>query len=500
MALVLDRWVGAPATSTEEPAPDAVAPAAPAPAAPPRMPAPAPAAPAPVAAAGIRPPAVDRRRLALAIAFISGLTSLGYQVTWNRLLGAGTGSSTYVFTVILVLFLIGIATGAILLGFIRTHVRSIAGLIGVAQLLTAGLVTLGAAILASPSSPFLGSSTQFLDALREFARTSALVVLPPTIVMGLTFPATAALLGDETGSEGTATGALVAVNTVGAIVATFVLPFFVIPLIGSPATLAGLALINVGVGAFLLAGSSRTHAAVRTLGSVAAAGIAIAIVVSFVAGTAFRNPTTTLIVSHGGQIFEATEDEIAPVVAGKHDFPQLWVNGTSMTLITVDTKLMPILPLMLRPESQKGLVIAFGMGTAFRSSLTAGIKTDAVELVPSVPDMFKWFYADADTVLANPNGHVIVTDGRNHVELDRRDVRLRGRGPAAADRELRRVGDLVARVLPGGEGAPEPGRRDGPVGAVRPDAWTSSSPTCGRTCRCSRTCAWSRAPAGTAST
>ena len=72
------------------------------------------------AAAGIRPPAVDRRRLALAIAFISGLTSLGYQVTWNRLLGAGTGSSTYVFTVILVLFLIGIATGAILLGFIRT--------------------------------------------------------------------------------------------------------------------------------------------------------------------------------------------------------------------------------------------------------------------------------------------------------------------------------------------------------------------------------------------
>ncbi len=49
--------------------------------------------------------AVDRRRLALALAFVSGLTSLGYQVVWNRLLGAGTGSSTYVFTVILVLFL-----------------------------------------------------------------------------------------------------------------------------------------------------------------------------------------------------------------------------------------------------------------------------------------------------------------------------------------------------------------------------------------------------------
>ena len=31
----------------------------------------------------------------------SGLTSLGYQVVWNRLLAAGTGNSTYVFTIIL---------------------------------------------------------------------------------------------------------------------------------------------------------------------------------------------------------------------------------------------------------------------------------------------------------------------------------------------------------------------------------------------------------------
>ena len=53
-----------------------------------------------------------RRRLALILAFVSGLTSLGYQVVWNRLLGAGTGSSTYVFTIILALFLVGIALGA----------------------------------------------------------------------------------------------------------------------------------------------------------------------------------------------------------------------------------------------------------------------------------------------------------------------------------------------------------------------------------------------------
>ncbi len=88
-----------------------------------------------------------------------------------------------------------------------------------------------------------------------------------------------------------------------------------------------------------------------------------------------------------------------------------------MTLITVDTKLMPLLPLMLRPDADRGLVIAFGMGTAFRSALRAGVTADAVELVPSVPGMFHWFYDDADQVLADPKGKVIVADGRNHVEL-----------------------------------------------------------------------------------
>ena len=143
------------------------------------------------------------------------------------------------FTIILALFLVGIAIGAVLLGFLRPRVRPTTLLIAMAQVLTAAFVLVGAAVLASPHAPFNG----IVAGLRERpARTSPwpprIIVLPPTIVMGLTFPATAALLGDESGTEGSATGSLLAVNTAGSLVATFVLPFFVIPLIGSPATLA----------------------------------------------------------------------------------------------------------------------------------------------------------------------------------------------------------------------------------------------------------------------
>ncbi len=101
----------------------------------------------------------------------------------------------------------------------------------------------------------------------------------------------------------------------------------------------------------------------------------------------------------------------------KQPTAELWVGGVSMTLLTVDAKLMPILPLIARPESDRALVVAFGMGTAFRSALIAGLETDAVELVPSVPKMFGHYYADADAVLADPRGEVFIADGRNHLEL-----------------------------------------------------------------------------------
>jgi spermidine synthase len=63
------------------------------------------------------------------------------------------------------------------------------------------------------------------------------------------------------------------------------------------------------------------------------------------------------------------------------------------------------------------LVVAFGMGTAYRTALIAGLETDVVELVPSVIDMFGWYYDDAAEVLADERGTVVVADGRNHLEL-----------------------------------------------------------------------------------
>jgi len=113
LALLLDRRLGAAGTATPHPAP-AARPSG------------------PVAGRPAAPALRDGRRLALILAFVSGLTSLGYQVVWNRMLGSGTGSSTYVFTIILALFLTGIAIGAVLFGFLRRRAPSIPRVIGFA--------------------------------------------------------------------------------------------------------------------------------------------------------------------------------------------------------------------------------------------------------------------------------------------------------------------------------------------------------------------------------
>ena len=76
---------------------------------------------------------------------MSGLTSLAYQVLWTRLLASGTGNYTYVFTLILVVFLIGIAIGAVLFTAVRRWIRRPVALlawtnIGVGFLALAGVV------------------------------------------------------------------------------------------------------------------------------------------------------------------------------------------------------------------------------------------------------------------------------------------------------------------------------------------------------------------------
>jgi spermidine synthase len=353
--------------------------------------------------------------LAIAVAFVSGLTSLGYQSLWNRLLASGTGGSTYVFTMILGVFLIGITIGAVLFAVTRPWIRNPAGLLAASQIVVALLVFYG--LVNVIDHPARVDPIRAIETLKSLATEVWPVVLPATIVMGLAFPASSALLQDRAGRVATATGQLLAANTLGAITGTFVLPFFVIPAIGSPSALVAIAIVSAATGVALAA--LRLRSQLLRVGTMSA-GLAtiLALVVALSTPGLIRDPGAARVAALNGRIEASAEDEIASVQAGRLGPAQhLWVMGTSMTLLTVDARVMPILPLMLRPQSKTALIVAFGMGSSYRTALRAGLEVEGVELVPSVPDMFGHFYPDADQVLADPRGRLLIADGRNHVEL-----------------------------------------------------------------------------------
>jgi spermidine synthase len=361
-----------------------------------------------------------RVRLALIVAFVSGLTSLGYQVLWTRLLASGTGNSTYVFTMILAIFLIGLALGAATFNAFRARIHTL-NLLAFGQIAIALLVLLGMVILIGDgSSGLLALAATFRSLASQLSQLAVfmVVVLPATFVMGLTFPAASALVADPDGHVGSNTGLLLSANTLGAITGTFLVPFVVIPLVGSPVAVGLIALLNVSTGIALALAGRIEPRFLRTITATAGAVAAAMLVVALTSGEVFLDPNVAWLRAHHGIISRSAEDEIASVQAGAiNGTPQLWVAGTSMTSLTVDAKLMPILPLMLRPRSRTDLTIAFGMGSAYRGALNAGLTAEAVELVPSVPQMLDVFYPDAHQVLSDPRGHVVIADGRNFVEL-----------------------------------------------------------------------------------
>jgi len=293
---------------------------------------------------------------------VSGLTSLGYQTLWTRLLASGTGGSTYVFTVILALFLVGLAVGAVLFATLRRGIRNWVALLAACQIATAALAITG--LVRVISQPRSIASLHLADVFQMLFSAALPVVLPTTIVMGLAFPAASALLADRSGRVATAAGQLLAANTFGAICGTFLIPFVVIPAMGSPTAVVLLALVNAATGIALALArlGGRTRAATSAVGALVAA----AIVATAVRPGLVVDPTVARILNVGGRIDASTEDEIASTQAGQLGRrKRLWVGGTSMTSLTVDAKLMTIVPVMLRPDAERALVVAFGMGSSF---------------------------------------------------------------------------------------------------------------------------------------
>ena len=193
--------------------------------------------------------------------FISGASALIYQVVWLRLLSLVFGVTVYAASTVLASFMAGLAIGSALAGRLADRVRRPLAWFGAAELLIAATALVSPVALDAIGSLYVrfaadAGSTTTLTTVRLIC--SALVVLPPTVLMGSTLPLVLRSAGAETAGIASRISLLYGLNTCGAIAGALLAGFVLIGAVGLTRTFQLAAALNVIVGLSAIALSRRS--------------------------------------------------------------------------------------------------------------------------------------------------------------------------------------------------------------------------------------------------
>jgi spermidine synthase len=208
------------------------------------------------------------RRLALLLTFATGASGLVYQVTWERYLATLLGSHGEATAAVLGLFLGGLAGGYALFGTLTRRRLARAAAAGEAPRLLRlyGCIEAGIGAWAI-AFPLLFSAARAISIqLPELppalgfgvdVALAAVLLLPPTLLMGGTIPILTQGLAVSTEDATRVHAQVYGINTAGAVLGALLSGFWLIAALGFPGTLFAMACINLGAGAlFFRAGDA----------------------------------------------------------------------------------------------------------------------------------------------------------------------------------------------------------------------------------------------------
>lgn len=223
---------------------------------------------------------IPRRQLAflLALFFSSGACGLTYQVLWLRLLSLVFGVTVYAASTVLAAFMTGLALGSMLAGPVLQRVRRPLLIFGVAEILV-GLSALATPLELDAAAMLyekLHRTAPDTFAMLTFARLvcSFLVLLLPTMLMGLTLPVLSASRVVREAHLGSRISALYAINTAGAVTGAVLTGFVLIGSIGMQNSFFLAAALNIAIGLLAVVWESRLGRDFELSGASAAASTA----------------------------------------------------------------------------------------------------------------------------------------------------------------------------------------------------------------------------------
>ena len=327
----------------------------------------------------------DTHKPTLVLLFATGLTSMGMEVVWIRLFTPYIGPVVYSFAMVLAIYLLATFLGSQLYRYwSRHHAKE------------------------SPQAWLALTFLGLLPLLTADARIPLNLVLRVLLGVapfaGLVGFLTPLLLDRWSAGDPDRAGRAYMLNLLGCIVGPLLAGFLLLPYLGEHTSMLLLAFPWIVVAAWPEP-ALRRPLLFRKSGWAILGGALVIFVLT--------KDYETILPRR-----EVLRDSTATVIAaGAGAHRKLLVNGIGMTSLTPVTKMMAHFTLAsLSEPPRNALVVCFGMGTTFRSMISWGVSTTAVELVPSVPRLFAYFHEDARQILASPFAHVVIDDGRRYLD------------------------------------------------------------------------------------
>jgi spermidine synthase len=405
----------------------------------------------PVAGAGV-PEAV--RRAALFLLGATAFAGLLDEIAWTRVIILAIGSSTYAFTIILAVFLLGIGIGSALVA--RRSGTAPLGAAATAAL-AQGITAIGAVLLIAflnrlPAYVISVFHIQGLGAsgrLLHMALAVVAFVLPPAIGMGMTFPLLTDLVAArEGGGRAADVGRAYALNTAGSILGAVLTGFVLLTLLGSDRTLRLGIVINAvaALGLALLTArgvreGSQDHRRFRVplmtgtvLATIALAGALLlprwSTEVMDVAPAIYGRDLRTVedanrFLNHMGSRQLAFREGLNATVSvwESQEGRALGINGKidASDYGDMDTQLLlGLTPAAARPGATSAFVIGFGSGTTAGTlaRLPGMRRVRVAEIEPAVLAMGNLFRHVNGNALAQRTVSAVVDDARSALQLE----------------------------------------------------------------------------------
>lgn len=418
------------------------------------LPVPAPMA-APVAAAPAAGPASHGVLAILCIALLTGATSFVYEITWVRMLSLALGTTLHSFELMLAAFIAGIAFGGLWLRHRAdrmVHPLRVAGWVQVLM----GLAALASMFVYAQAFEWVGWLMSVIvrsaDGYGLYSVASAAiavaVMFPAAFFAGMTLPLlTLALLRQGRGER--AIGQVYAFNTVGAIVGVLAAVHVLMPLLGLKHALLLAAVVDLGLGLWLLwPQPDPAAAATRNVlpprrgvpAMVVAAGLCVVGVVTAVGWVRFDPLVlSSSVYRHGGarlhedaKMLFFRDGQTATVSVFESDrgagpVRSIATNGKVDAGLTATLDQLPsgdestmvllgALPLAAHPAPQRVGVIGFGSGLTTHTLLgDARVKqVETVEIEPMMVRGARLFGERVERAFHDPRSRIVIDDAKAH--------------------------------------------------------------------------------------